>query len=414
MADSPRDFDLVVYGATGFVGRLVAGYLTDHADPALRIGLAGRSSERLEAVRADLGPTAAEWPLVVADSTDPASVVAMCERTRVLATTVGPYARYGLPVVEACARAGTHYADITGEVLFVRECIDRFHDVARDSGARIVHACGFDSIPSDLGVQTLHDRVRADGEGDLTDTALVLRSARGGLGGGTIDSLRAQVDAIKADPALRRTATDPYGLSPAREQEPDRRGDGPRQRDAVGVTRDSELGLWTAPFVMSLFNTRIVRRSNALLDWTYGRRFSYREVVGFGTGPVAPVLAAGMTAGLGALTAAMTFTPARALLDRVLPDPGEGPSETARQRGHFRFDLHAATTTGARYSAVIAAQGDPGFAATAVMLAESALALADGGDLPDRAGVLTPATGIDGPLTERLRAHGFTFDVTRA
>lgn len=413
MADTPRDLDLIVYGATGTVGRLVAGYLAEHADPGLRVGLAGRSADRLEAVRADAGAVAADWPLVVADSTDPASVAAMCERTRVVATTVGPYARYGLPVVEACARAGTHYADITGEVLFVRECIDRFHERAQATGARIVHACGFDSIPSDLGVQVVHDRVRTDGEGELTDTTLVLRTIRGGLGGGTIDTMRNQVDAMKADPALRRQVTDPYGLSPDRAAEPDRSG-GPRQRDAVGVARDNELGLWTGPFVMSPFNTRIVRRSNALLDWAYGRRFSYREVVGFGTGPAAPVLAAGVTAALGTLTAAMSFTPARAVLDRVLPDPGEGPSEKTRARGHFRFDLHAVTTTGARYAAVIAAQGDPGFAATSVMLAESALALVGDGDrLPDRAGVLTPATALDGPLTERLRARSFRFDVTR-
>src|SRR5918997_1515444 len=181
-----REYDVVLFGATGFVGRLVAAYLAQAAPPDLRIALAGRSREKLVAVAGGLPASSRHWPLVEADTDDPASVTRMAESTRVLVTTVGPYARYGMPVVEACARAGTHYADLTGEVLFVREAIDRFDAVARETGARIVHSCGYDSIPSDLAVLLLHERAAADGAGGLCDVRLVA-TARGGFSGGPVD-----------------------------------------------------------------------------------------------------------------------------------------------------------------------------------------------------------------------------------
>jgi short subunit dehydrogenase-like uncharacterized protein len=410
MADPTRDLDIVVFGATGFVGRLLAEHLAEHAPDAVRIGLAGRSQERLAAVRSGLPERAAEWPLLVADAADPASLAAMAGSTRVVATTVGPYLRYGLPLVEACARAGTDYVDLTGEVLFVRRSIDDWHEVAVASGARIVHACGFDSIPSDLSVLLAAEQARADGEGELQDAALHVVSLKGGVSGGTIDSARAQLEAAGADPELRRLVEDPYALSPDRAQEPDL-GD---ERDRMTVQRDPDLDAWTAPFVMAPFNTRIVRRSNALQDWAYGRTFRYREVMGFGNGPLAPVLAAGMTAGLAAGMAGLAFGPTRAVLDHVLPSPGQGPSEATRRNGHFRMEVVARTTTGARYTSTFAAKGDPGYAATVVMQAESALALVlDRDRLPAAAGVLTPATALGTVLADRLRAAGCEISVRR-
>jgi short subunit dehydrogenase-like uncharacterized protein len=406
-----RDHDVVLYGATGFVGRLTAEYLAASAPRGARIALAGRSQERLAQVRDGLGAAAAAWPLVVADSADRDQLDAMARSTRVVVTTVGPYAKYGMPLVQACAAAGTAYADLTGEVLFVRESIDRAHDTAVASGARIVHACGFDSIPSDLGVLLAAERAAADGEGELTDTTLVLVSASGGISGGTIDSLRTQVDAARSDADKRRTAADPYALSPDRSAEP-YLGD---ESDQVGPHLDPQLGRWTAPFVMAPFNTRIVRRSNALAGYAYGRSFRYREVMGVGRTPLSPVLAAATAVGTAGFAAGMAFPPARALLDRVLPKPGSGPSEWLRRNGHFRLQVHATTVTGARYVTTVAAKGDPGYGATAVMLGESGLCLAlDGDRLPDRAGVLTPATAMGSVLAERLRAAGFTLDVARA
>ena len=409
MADT-RTHDLVVYGATGFVGRLTAAYLAEHAPEGARVALAGRSRERLEEVRNRLGGRAVDWPVLVADSGDRTALDEITRGTRAVVTTVGPYARYGMPLAMSCAEAGTHYADLTGEVLFIREVVERCDSVARQSGARLVNSCGFDSIPSDLGVQALHERVRADGEGELEDTTFVLTGMKGGVSGGTLASLKGQIDELRHSPDKRKVVADPYSLSPARDKEPDLG----RQSDMHGPVREDELGGWMAPFVMASFNTRVVRRSNALQDWAYGRRLRYRELMRTGPGPVGLAKATAVTGGLGVAVGGLALAPTRALLERFLPAPGEGPSEKTRTTGFFRIEVHTRTTTGAHYVAHVAAQGDPGYAATAVMLGESGLCLAlDGDRLPAAAGVLTPATAMDGALADRLRAAGFTLEVER-
>ncbi|MGW0023825.1 saccharopine dehydrogenase family protein [Rhodococcus sp. NPDC003383] len=413
MNAASRELDIVVYGATGFVGRLTAAYLAEHLPSGLKAGLAGRSRSRLEKVRADLGGTAADWPILEADAGDPESLAALAAATRIVITTVGPYARYGMPLVQACVEAGTDYVDLTGEVLFHRESIDRFEDTARRTGARIVHSCGFDSIPSDLGVHALYRAAQADDAGELTDTTLILTAFRGAPSGGTIDSLRTQLDVVRKDRALRKVAAQPYSLSPDPAQEP-RLG---RENDLAfvdGKTIAPELSGWKAPFAMASYNTRIVRRTNALTGWTYGKSFRYREVMNVGSSPLSPVLAGGVAAGLGALVLGLSFPPTRFLLDKVLPKPGEGPSEATRERGFFTIDLYTTTTAGARYTTRFAAQGDPGYKATAVMLAESALSLAVGGSaLHAGGGVLTPAVAFGDVLTERLRAAGFEIETRR-
>jgi short subunit dehydrogenase-like uncharacterized protein len=401
-----REHDVVLFGATGFVGRLVARYLAETAPPGLRVALAGRSREKLAAAAADLPPAGRTWPLLEADTGDAASLTRLAESTRVLVTTVGPYQRYGLPVVEACARAGTHYADLTGEVLFVREAIDRCDAVARETGARLVHAAGYDSIPSDLSVFLLAERARADGAGGLTDVRLVA-GLRGGFSGGTVDSMRAQIEAMATDRAVRRVIGDPYGLSPDRAAEPDTR----QPPDAAPPALAAD-GRWTAPFVMAPFNTRIVRRSNALQDWAYGRGMRYGESMSAGRGITGAFTAAGITTGLAAALGALAFPPTRLLADRVLPAPGSGPSESVQRKGWFRMVVDADTEGGRHYRATVAGKGDPGYAATSVMLGEVGLALAlDGDRLPDRAGSLTPATALGGVLVERLQAAGHTYEV---
>lgn len=403
-----RELDVVLYGATGFVGRLTSQYLASKAPEGTRIGLAGRSRPKLESLKAELGPAAAGWPLFVADSGDREALADFVGRTRAVATTVGPYRRYGMPLAQACAEAGTHYADLSGEVLFMRQSIDALNDTAARTGARIVHCCGFDSIPSDLGALLLHEAARSTGgSGQLGETLAAFGPIRGGVSGGTIASLKGQIDEVRSNSDLRRLALDPYALSPDREQDPPARS----EPDPMGPRYEPELGAWTAPFIMSMINTRVVRRSNALTGYRYGRNFRYREVMATGRGPLGLIKAAGVAAGLGALVGGLALKPTRILLDRFLPDPGEGPSEKAQREGHFTLTLRSRTPEGQAVTARVAAPTDPGYSATAVMLAESALALAlDGESLPDVAGVLTTATAMGTALIERLRRAGHTYE----
>ena len=423
MSESAREFDIVLFGATGFVGRLTARHLAAEADPALRIALAGRSLTRLQDVARGLGATASEWPLLVVDATDGAAVTDLAARARVVVTTVGPYVKYGVPLAAACARAGTHYLDLTGEVLFVHRSIAANHEAAQRTGARIIHACGFDSIPSDLGVWLTALAARADGA-QLGRTHLAVRSMKGGFSGGTIDSARTQVDELKTDKAARRVVGDPWAL--AEGGRPPRASGGtastPRRGGLGGlvdtvtkaspVKRDADNGHFTGPFVMAAFNTRIVARSASLLG--YGDGFRYVEYSDYGAGPAGALTAGGVSVALGAGLAGFAFRPTRALLDRLLPKPGEGPSEDAQARGRFRMEVTAEATNGARYRTTVAAPYDPGYSGTAVMLGQVALSLVeDVDDLPDAAGVLTPATALGAPLVERLLAHRFTLETAR-
>lgn len=394
------DLDVVVFGATGFVGALVAEHLARTAPEGVRIGLAGRSKEKLEQVRDGLDR---DWPLLVVDAREPDELVASA---RVVCTTVGPYVRYGRPLVDACARTGTHYLDLTGEVPFVRDVIDDLHDVAVASGARLVPSCGYDSIPSDLAVLLLAEQARADVAGDLRDTTLVA-SAKGVPSGGTIDSMRAHVETLRARPELRALVDDPYSLSPDRDAEPKLH----ERPDRAGVGKLPD-GRWTGPFVMAQYNTRVVRRSNALLGWAYGRELRYDERMSFGRGPLGALAAGAVATTLPLGELAFGLGPTRAVLDRVLPKPGEGPDAHSRASGWFRMEVETTTSTGARYQAVVAAHGDPGYAATAVMMGQSALCLALD-EIPERAGVLTPATAMGQALVERLRVQGMELSVSR-
>jgi len=411
-----REYDIVLYGATGFVGKLTAEYLA-RAGGNARIALAGRSTDRLRAIRDTLGESAQSWQLLNADASSPKTLDAMAKQTQVVVTTVGPYSRYGLPLVAACAAAGTDYADLTGEPPFMRESIDLYHKQAQDTGARIVHACGFDSIPSDLTVYALYRRAREDGSGELVDTNFVVRSMSGGLSGGTIASGVEVLDAVSRDPDVRRQVADPYTLSPDRDAEPElgAQPDLPRRR---GRQIAPELtGLWTAGFMMAPSNTRIVRRSNALQDYAYGRRFRYSEHMNVGSSALAPVVSA-VVSGIGNAVSALgsryfRLLP-RKLVDRALPKPGTGPSEAARERGFYRVETYTATTSGARYVATMAQQGDPGYKATAVLLGESGLALAtDRDSLSDLHGVLTPAAAMGDALMARFPAAEVSLETAR-
>ncbi len=411
-----REFDIVLYGATGFVGKLTAEYLAQAGGDA-RIALAGRSQDKLLAVRERLGEAAQSWELIAADASQPSSLNAMAARTQTVVTTVGPYLKYGLPLVAACAAAGTDYADLTGEGLFIRECIDLYHKQAIDTGARIVHSCGFDSIPSDLTVFALHRRAEQDKSGQLADTNLVVRTFAGGVSGGTVASMLELMRAASTDPEARRVMNDPYTLTPDRAAEPELGGQ-PDLRWRRGGDIAPELdGYWVGPFVMAAANTRIVRRSNALLNYAYGRRFEYAEQMSMGRSLVAPVTAA-VSAGANNVIMALGSRyfdrlPGK-LIERIVPKPGTGPSERTRERGHYTVETYTTTTTGARYRATMSQQGDPGYKATSVLLGECGLALAfDRDRLSDLRGVLTPAAAMGDALLARFPAAGVSLETTR-
>lgn len=411
-----REFDIVLYGATGFVGTLTAQYLAA-AGGGARVALAGRSPDKLLALRDSLGETAQSWPLLTADASQPSTLNAMAAQTQVVLTTVGPYAKYGLPLVAACAAAGTDYADLTGEPMFMRDSIDHHHKQAVDTGARIVHACGFDSIPSDLTVYALHRRAADEDAGDLTDTSFVVRKLVGGLSGGTVASMAGVLRAVSSDADVRRTLEDPYTLTTDRAAEPElgAQPDYPWRR---GREIAPELdGIWTTGFLMASVNTRVVRRSNALQDWAYGRRFRYAECQSVGSSFVAPVasaVATGVGAAFTGLGSRFFDKVPEKLVERVLPDPGSGPSERTRERGHYTVETYTTTTTGARYRATMSQQGDPGYKSTSVLLGESGLALAlDRDRLTDRLGVLTPAAAMGDALLARFPAAGVSLETSR-
>ncbi|HEX7427404.1 MAG TPA: saccharopine dehydrogenase NADP-binding domain-containing protein [Mycobacterium sp.] len=411
-----REFDIVLYGATGFAGKLTADYLAKAGGDA-RIALAGRSQDKLLAVRETLGEAAQSWPLIAADASQPSTLDEMVARAQVVVTTVGPYARYGLPLVAACAAAGTDYADLTGASMFIRESIDLYHKQAIETGARIVHSCGFDSIPSDLTVFALYRRAEHDQAGQLGNTNMVVRALAGGVSGGTVASMIELLRTLSSDPEARRLINDPYTLTPERAAEP-QLGAQPDVRWRRGREIAPELeGYWAGAFLTAAPNSRIVRRSNALLDYAYGRRFEYAEQMSMGrslAAPVAAALATGGNAATLALGSRVLARVPRRLIERITPKSGTGPSEGAREKGHYTVETYTTTTTGARYRARMSQKGDFGYKATSVLLGESGLALAlDRDRLSDLHGVLTPAAAMGDALLARFPAAGVSLETSR-
>lgn len=395
-----RDLDLVLWGATGFTGRLVAIYIAKHyAGSGLKWAIGGRSRSKLEAIRDELlayDATLAELELVTGDSHDRESLDRITERTTTVCTTVGPYDLYGEELVASCAEKGTHYCDLTGETPFIRRMIDRYHERAIESGARIVHCCGFDSIPSDLGTFALQKEAQRRWGAPADEVTFYLVNARGGFSGGTVSSLLNVVKNVSR-PEVRSVLGNPYALNP----EGERRGpDGP---DSMAIRYDKNVDAWTAPFLMGPINTRVVRRSNALLDYAYGENFRYKEVTRTGEGPRGFAMAAGMSAGLVAFMAGVSIKPIRNILEtRFLPAPGEGPSQEEIENGSFVAELVG--KQGEREVRVtVRGRRDPGYGATAGMLAESALCLSlDGDKLTSPGGILTTASAMGDALLARL------------
>ncbi len=402
-----RPYRLILFGATGFVGRLAAAYLAQRRAP-LAWAIAGRDAAQLDALRRQLADAPNAPAVVVADSADAAAVDAMAAATQVLISTAGPFARYGDPVVAACVRQRTHYADITGETVWVRGLIDRHHAQAARDGTRIVPFCGFDSIPSDLGAFLVARHVQ-QAFGVSCDEVTAYFRMFGGFNGGTLASnfeRHARGDAARG--------RDPFLLDP----DP-RRGfaEIEANRDPAGPRFDARIDAWVAPFIMGPINTRVVRRSAALFAlWGegYGPQFRYQEYTRF-AGPLSGAKATALSAAAALFDAGVSFAPTRALLARLLPQPGSGPAERLMQRGWFETELIGRAADGRTARARIAFSGDPGNRATLRLLCESGLLLAgDPAGLPGgsaRGGVLTPATALGDALVPPLRAAGFRIEI---
>lgn len=408
---SEREFDIVLMGATGFTGRLVAEHLLRRhgVGGEIKWALAGRSREKLEQIRIKLGETAAGLPLVVADSHDRASLDAMVQRTRVVCTTVGPYALYGSDLVAACAENGTDYCDLSGEVPWMRRMLDEHADAARRSGARIVHCCGFDSIPSDMGVWFLQRQAAERFGKPLSRVRMRVKAAKGGLSGGTYASMLNIVEEARRDKDVARILKNPYALCPPEVRE------GERQPSVSKASFDPAFGVWTAPFIMAAINTRVVLKANALSGHSYGKDFRYDEAVMTGRGFSGRMKASLVSLGMGSFAVGAALGPTRWLLKKmVLPKPGEGPSAEQREAGFFKIVIDG-RNEGEDQSLRVSVSGDrdPGYGSTSKMLGETALALAR--DLPADAcagGIWTPSTALGENLLKRLQHHaGLKFEV---
>ncbi len=402
-----REFDVVVFGATGFTGKLVAEYLARRYgfDAELRWAIAGRNMSKLESVRDGLGGGADKLALIEADSFDRDALAAVAERTRVVLTTVGPYALYGSDLVKACVEAGTHYCDLAGEVQWIRKMIDQHHERAQQTGARIVHCCGFDSVPMDIGVWFLQHEAQQRFGQYCRSIRLLVKATKGAASGGTVASMLNILEESRKDREIARLLVAPYALNPPGER------DGPDLRDQAAAAYDADAASWTAPFVMAAINTKVVRRSHALAGYPYGRDFRYREAILTGAGVPGRIKATAVAAALGTFMVAGSISATRKLLQLFVPKPGQGPDEELREEGFFNLMQIGELPDGRIVRTRITGDQDPGYGSTSKMLGECAVCLAKD-PLDSVGGVLTPAAAMAAPLLERLTANaGLTFEL---
>lgn len=419
---SNRQYDIILYGASGFVGKQTVNYFAKLVlDNQINItwALAGRSKDKLEAVKTAAGQGAKKAGIIVADAHDKAALDKLAKSAKVVLSTAGPFALYGSDLVEACVNNGTHYVDITGETPWVYSLIQKHHEAAKKSGTRIIPFCGFDSVPSDLGAW-LVAKTMFDTYGEPAESVKAAFSLRGGVNGGTLASMFNFMGSDQAGMLV-----DPFLLNPTNQSASAAERSPLGHKDPVAPVYDADFKVWLGPFFMGPINTRVVRRSAALLtpvtsgrgkSKLYSIDFHYQEYMRFGAGPIAGAAATAFSAGMLGSQMAMKFAPLRNLANKLAPGPGTGPSEASINGGSFRCELIAKSASGHVVRGRIADKGDPGNRATTKMVCEAALCLAlQFDDLPGGAkngGLLTPASGLGEVLVGRLRAAGMTLEAT--
>jgi short subunit dehydrogenase-like uncharacterized protein len=402
-----KSLDLIVFGATGFTGRLVAEYLhaTYGVGGAVAWAMAGRNIDKLAQVRDQIGADPA-LQLLVADASNALSLAGLVAQAKVIITTVGPYQRHGQPLVTACAQTGTDYVDLCGEPPWMAQMIPLLLAPAQASGARIVFSCGFDSIPFDLGVVFLQDEALRRFGAPLTRVRGRVRVMKGGPSGGTIASLLATLEAMGRDPAVARTMADPFALTPGFR--------GAAQPEGDSAAYDERAKSWTGPFIMAPVNTKNVHRTNALLGHPWGTDFVYDERMLTSDGPLGELRAKALARNARIQGALLGFAPARAVLRRfALPKPGEGPSLRERETGRYEVLFIGETAKGQSLRATVKGDRDPGYGSTSKLIAESALCLVHDTDRSSTAGgVWTAGAAMGMTLARRLQARaGLSFSI---
>ncbi|MDT0594135.1 saccharopine dehydrogenase family protein [Glaciecola petra] len=401
-------YDIILFGATSFVGEILTRYMQENYPVGGRIkwAIAGRSEGKLSKLKASLGDAAANLDIIVANTDDDESIEALVTSTKVVISTVGPYALYGEVVVKACVAHGTDYCDLTGEPQWIKEMVTRYEDIAKISGARIVHSCGFDSIPSDLGVFFLQENAKLQFDEYCSSIKMRVKSMKGAASGGTVASMMNMIKEASSDRELRKLLSDPYALCPS---------DHPftvKQTNLMTPAYDKDMQTWIAPFVMAAINIRIIHRSNSLLGNQYGNDFLYDEAMMTGKSILGGMGAAAFSAGMGGFMLAAVIPPSRWLMEKtVLPKPGEGPSQKQQLEGRYDLRFVGKTKNGQELRCKVTGDRDPGYGSTAKMLGESAMCLLEDISKEDKAGGFwTPASVFGMHIVQRLEKYaGLSF-----
>lgn len=403
-----KEFDLIVFGATSFVGKILCDYLVmDHNEPNLSWAMAARSESKLGILKEKLGPSGANIPLIIADSFDEASLRALCKRTHVIISTIGPYALYGDLLIKVCADIGTDYCDLTGEAPWIRRMIEEYGDAAKTSGARIVNCCGYDSIPSDIGVSFLQKHAESNFGSYCEKVHMRLKASKGGPSGGTIASVVNIYKEAAKRPEVREELRNYYSLCP--------KGHANRfKQRTINLEYDEDFNSWVGPFLMAGINMRVVLRSNAITEKPYAAQFEYNEATLTGNGKDGKKKAKRLIrfARLGFFV--LAIAPIRALIAALfLPKPGDGPSPKEQKAGFFDLRFIGKTSKGEEIRVKVTGDRDPGYGSTAKMLAQAALSLRYDVDKTEiKGGFWTPSTVYGEKFLQRLQHHaGLNFEV---
>ncbi len=410
MQDTSPKFDIIIFGATSFVGQILTRYMLNQfaVGGELKWAIAGRSQNKLIELKLSLGTAGEALDTLVADAADEDSLHSMCLSTRVIISTVGPYALYGEPLVKVCVALGTDYCDLTGEVQWIAKMLERYEDEAKKSGARIVNSCGFDSVPSDLGVYFLQHHAKQKFGQTCSSIKMRVKKMKGAASGGTVASMTNIFKEVASNPALRKVLANPYAICPSDH------GNTVRQDNMNRPQYDDDFNSWVAPFVMAVINTRIVHRSNTLIEGGYSQHFDYNEAMLTGKGLMGSGIAAGVGVGLGGFAMAAVIPPTRWVMEKfILPKPGEGPSIDAQEKGFYDLRFYGKTDDGQEIRCKVTGDQDPGYGSTAKMLGQAAACLAQDISKDDvQGGFWTPASVFGTQLITRLEKHaGLTFEI---